>query len=134
MQFVLSSRFGALDCPLKNYSEVRRGELMSQTDELRKAVRRVIEQNITVGYRPGRFVQATEDGTASNIVEVCEHLLTNPETLEHIEAAVRAYAGLLTLEEEVVRHAEGFGLSEKARMSARERLDWFLQISPKARS
>jgi len=107
---------------------------MSQTDELRKAVRKVIEQNIAVGYRPGRFIQATEDGTASNIVEVCEHLLTNPATLEHIEPAVRMYADLLTLEEEVVRDPERFGLSEHARVSARERLNWFLQISPKTRS
>lgn len=107
---------------------------MPQIDELRNAVHRVIEQNLLVGYRPGRFIQVTEDGMASNIVEVCEHLLTNPETLEHIEPAVKTYPDLLTLEEEVVRDPEGFGLSEHARASARERLDWFRQISPRARS
>ncbi len=107
---------------------------MTRVDDLRMAVRRVIEQNLSVGYPPRRFIQATEDGMASNIVEVCEHLLTNPETLEHIEPAVRTYAGLLTLEEEVVRDPEGFGLSERARASARDRLNWFRQISPTVRS
>jgi len=107
---------------------------MSQTDELRIAVRKVIEQNISVGYRPSRFIQAREDGMASNIVEVCEHLLTNPETLEHIEPAIKKYADLLTLQEEVVQDPEGFGLSPSARVSAREGFNWFLQISPKTRS
>jgi hypothetical protein len=107
---------------------------MSQTDELRIAVRKVIEQNISVGCRPSRFIQATEDGMASNIVEVCEHLLTNSETLEHIEPVVKKYADLLTLEEEVVRDPQGFGLSPSARVSARERFNGFLQISPKTRS
>jgi len=107
---------------------------MTQVDDLRKAVRRVIEQNLSIGYPPRRFILVTEDGMASNIVEICEHLLTNPETLEHIEPAVRTYAGLLTLEEEVMRDPDGFGLSDHARESARDRLDWFRQISPGARS
>ena len=107
---------------------------MSENDELRRAVRKVIEQNRSIGYPPNRFIQATEDGFAANIVEVCERLLTNPETLQHLEPAVKAFRNLLTLEDEVTEHPTGFGLSDDARRSAQDRVTWFLQISPGRRS
>ncbi len=106
---------------------------MANTQALRNAVQRVIEQNLSLNYRPNRFIHATEHGLAANIVEVCERLLTNPETLEHIEPAVRANPGLLTLEDEVLRDRDGFGLPESVRASCAERVRWFDQICPSRR-
>jgi len=102
---------------------------MSQEEELRNAVKRVIDQNLSIGYRPSRFIGATEDGRAPHIVEICEHLLTNSATLEHIEHAVKTFKNLLTLEDEVTQNPTGFGLSEAARESAQKRVEYFRMIS-----
>jgi len=103
---------------------------MSQEAALRTAVKRVIDQNRSIGYTPSRFIQATEDGMAINIFDVCERLLTSPETLEHLEPAVTKYRTLLTLEDEVARDPTALGLSEAAHKSANERVQYFTQICP----
>ena len=103
-------------------------------DELRSAVRRVIDQNLSIGYPPNRFIGETQNCRSIRIVEVCERLLTNPETLEHLEKPVRQYRSLLTLEDAVVNHPEGFGLSQSARNSAKARIEYFQQICPGRRS
>ena len=49
---------------------------------LNDAVRCVIESNCSEGLAPNRFIQATGDGTAPDLLAVCIGLINKGETLE----------------------------------------------------
>lgn len=95
---------------------------------LREAVIRVIEQNKSRGYLPARFIQMTENGYAQNLAQACENLLTSPNAFEQVERAIRNDPELLTLEDEIAKSLNGFGLSNAAVEQARARVEFLNRI------
>ncbi len=83
---------------------------------LSDAVREIIRQNKAVGYNPTRFIAATKEGAADNLVAVCTNLILKPETHEWLQKAVEANPSILTLEDLVTHSAHGreWGFSEEA--------------------
>jgi hypothetical protein len=100
---------------------------------LSEAVRRVIESNRSDGYTPTRFIQATGDGTAADLLSVCSKLISKGETLEYLESALRSYPTLLTLEDFVSRSGCEWGFDKSAIEAARARAAYFDQIAGNTR-
>ena len=71
---------------------------MPQAHGLREAVQLVISSNKSDGYPPARFIQATEEGYADDLLERCTKLIEKGETLEYLESAFLRFPSLLTLE------------------------------------
>lgn len=92
---------------------------------LQQAVMEVIKSNTHDGYPPRRFVQATEDGYAEGLLQICERLIGKGETLEYIEQALLKYPTLLTLEDLVAVHGAEWGFSSSTIRSAQERASYF---------
>jgi hypothetical protein len=74
---------------------------------LSEAVREVIRQNEALGYCPARFRQATENGDASNLLQVCTNLICSADALQALEDALGSYPELLTLEDLLARSRYG---------------------------
>ena len=96
---------------------------------LSEAVRRVIESNRSDGYTPTRFIQATGDGTATDLFTVCTKLIRKGETLEYLESALRSYPTLLTLEDFVSCRGSEWGFDDAAIETARACSAYFDQIA-----
>lgn len=92
---------------------------------LRDAVRQVICQNVKVGYPPNRFRNATLNGEADNLVDVCNSLVESPETLHILMDAVGKFPDLLTLEDLVVYspHGKCWGINAELAAARVETLD-----------
>jgi len=97
------------------------------------AVRCVIDSNRSDGYNPTRFTQATMDGTAPDLLSVCQRLINKGETLEYIDAALRRFPTLLTLEDLGSRRGSDWGFDEVTIEVARARSIYFDQIAGRSR-
>jgi hypothetical protein len=75
---------------------------------LRDAVLEVISSNLADLYPPTRFRGVTEEGNALNLLDVCRHLINDPDNLVWIENAVLGHPYLLTLEDLVCRYGSGW--------------------------
>jgi hypothetical protein len=95
---------------------------------LNDAVRSVIESNRSDGYTPSRFIQATADGTAPDLLAVCVRLINKGETLEYLDSALRRFPMLLTLEDFVSRRGAEWGFNHATVETARARSVYFDQI------
>lgn len=96
---------------------------------LNEAVRFVIESNRSDGYLPNRFIQATADGTAPNLLAVCINLISKGETLQYLESALRRLPTLLTLEDFVSHRGSEWGFDEATVEAACARSEYFDQIA-----
>ena len=83
---------------------------------LKEAVQAVIEQNQSVGYRPGYFISATQEGYADNLIQVCTNLIYSDTAVEALQSAVSRYSIVITLEDFIVRseHGRGWGFDEES--------------------
>src|SRR5438552_3693906 len=75
---------------------------------LSAAVREVIDSNRADGYPPNRFVGATQDGFAPNLLAVCSNLINKGDTLEWLEKALQSHPTLLTLEDLVCSYGSSW--------------------------
>lgn len=100
---------------------------------LNDAVRCVIDSNISDGYPPTRFIQATEDATAPNLLAVCTRLINKGETLEYLENALRRFPTLLTLEDFVILRGSEWGFDKDTIETASDRAKYFDQIAGQTR-
>ena len=87
---------------------------------LKEAVLAVIEQNKSVGYNPGYFISATQEGCAANLVQACTKLIYSDTALETLQDAVSKYSIVLTFEDFIVRSEQGrgWGFDEESVMRA----------------
>jgi hypothetical protein len=74
---------------------------------LEEATQEVILQNKSVGYIPTRFIGATQEGYAPNLVQVCTNLIHSDGAVQALLEAIPRYPGLLTLEDLVIRSKHG---------------------------
>ena len=86
-------------------------QILRKPESLRIAVKRVIAQNSSVGYNAPRFVQATLNGEAPDLLQRCGGLLVSSTALEAMLKAVQEYYGLLTLEDFVMRWGSDWGFN-----------------------
>lgn len=96
---------------------------------LNEAVRCVIESNRSDGYIPTRFIQSTQDGTASDLLAICIKLINKGETLEYLDSALRRFPTLLTIEDLVCSHGAEWGFDDPTIEMARARSEYFDQIA-----
>jgi len=83
--------------------------------DLKNAVRLVIESNSADGYVPSRFIQATGDGTATDLLAVFRRLISKGETLQYLNSALKRISTLLTLEDFVSwRGAEWVSITQQS--------------------
>ena len=106
---------------------------LPKVQTLKQAVKQVIESNKSDGYIPTRFIQATGNGDAPNLLSVCEKLIVKGETLEYLENALKRFPILLTLEDFVVRHGITWGFSGGTVEVAGARVKYFDLIAGMAR-
>jgi hypothetical protein len=106
---------------------------MPNAHGLGEAVRCVIQSNIADGYTPNRFIHATSDGTAPDLLTVCVRLINRGETLEYLENALRRFPTLLTLEDFVLRRGQEWGFDDATIETARGRCVYFDQIAGSCR-
>jgi hypothetical protein len=84
-----------------------------QLTRLGVAVRRIITDNTQAGYKPRRFLSATEGGYAENLEVVCASFVMNPRAVEQIEDALREHPEMhATLEWEIMAAPDGLGFEE----------------------
>jgi hypothetical protein len=102
---------------------------LPNAQNLGEAVSRVIESNRSDGYTPTRFIQATADGTAPNLLPICVKLIAKGETLEYLDSALRRFPMLLTLEDFVSRRGSEWGFDEATVETARARSAYFDQLA-----
>lgn len=93
---------------------------------LKEAVQEVIRQNNRIGYPPVRFLQATEDGNASNLIQVCTNLIFSDNAVKELERDVTRFPNLLTLEDLVVKSEFGsqWDFDEDSIQRAKETVNW----------
>ena len=118
------SGFGCMIFPMRQ---------LPSPQNLNDAVRCVIGSNCLDGYTPNRFIQATGDGAAPDLLAVCIRLINKGETLEHLDSALRQFPALLTLEDFVSRCGSEWGFDEKTVATARARSAYFDQIAGRTR-
>jgi hypothetical protein len=106
---------------------------MPHVQNVSQAVRLVIASNRSDGYTPIRFIQATADGTAPNLFEVCMRLVAKGETLQYLETALRRFPTLLTLEDFISRHGSEWGFDSVTVETALARSTYFDQIAKQVR-
>ena len=98
---------------------------------LTEAVIEVVQQNISMGYRPIRFINATGEGYAPNLFEVCVGLIHSPDAIGAMLDAVPQYPGLLTLEDRVINseHGREWGFDPATIEQAEASVELFDQLS-----
>ena len=108
---------------------------------LRDAVRHVICQNVKAGCQPNRLRNATLNGEADDLVDVCNRMVENLDTLHFLIDEVRSVPNLLTLEDLVVYspHGKNWGINAELAVARVETLDksvghqrWCSQATPSA--
>ena len=87
----------------------REPPVLHHPGSLGEAVREVIRQNKSQRYTPTRFIQATGNGEAPGLLEVCIGLITSESALEWLDKALQQYPNLLTLEDYVMRWGTEWG-------------------------
>jgi hypothetical protein len=100
---------------------------------LKDAVRCVIESNSLDGYVPSRFIQATGEGTAPDLLAVCRRLISRGETLQDLDSALKRISTLLTLEDLVSLRGAEWGFDDATIVIARARSVYFDQVAGRPR-
>ena len=100
---------------------------LPNAQSLREAVRAVIEQ--PDGYPATRFVSATQDGNAPNLVDVCRNLINNREAVEYREKELKTFPYLLTIEDFVWRQGSLWGFDERTIEMARACAERYDQVA-----
>jgi hypothetical protein len=100
---------------------------------LNDAVRSVIESNCSDGFTPHGFRHATAGGSAPDLLAVCTSLITKGETLAYVDAALRQFPTLLTLEDFVSRWGSEWGFDQRTVAIARSRSAHFDQVARRIR-
>ncbi len=101
--------------------------------DLKDAVRCVIESNSADGYVPSRFIQATGDGNAPDLLAVCRRLISKGETLQYLDSALKRISTLLTLEDLVSWRGAEWGFDNATIDIARNRSVYFDQVAGRTR-
>ena len=101
--------------------------------DLKAAVRCVIESNSADGYVPSRFIQATGDGTAPDLLAICRRLITKGETLQYLDSALKQFSTLLTLEDLVSWRGAEWGFDNATIDIARDRSVYFDKVAGRPR-
>jgi hypothetical protein len=101
--------------------------------DLKAAVRCVIESNSADGYVPSRFIQATGNGTASDLLAICSRLINKGETLQYLDSALKRFSTLLTLEDLVSWRGAEWGFDNATIDIARARSVYFDQVAGRSR-
>jgi hypothetical protein len=101
---------------------------LPNVSSLQEAVKEVIKSNKADGYPPNRFIQATRDGYAPNLPEICNGLITKGETLQWLEEAFKKHSDLLTLEDFVSKYGKQWGFSQDTIKIAEARAQYFDQL------
>jgi hypothetical protein len=101
--------------------------------DLKDAVRCVIESNSADGYVPSRFIQATGDGTAPDLLAVCRRMISKGETLQFLDSALKRISTLLTLEDLVSLRGADWGFDDATIDIARARSVYFDQVAGRSR-
>jgi hypothetical protein len=101
--------------------------------DLKDAVRCVIESNSADGYVPSRFIQATGDGTAPDLLAVCRRLISRGETLQDLDSALKRISTLLTLEDLVSLRGAEWGFDDATIVIARDRSVYFDKVAGRPR-
>ena len=100
--------------------------------DLRAAVRCVIESDSADGYVPSRFIQATGDGTAPDLLAICSRL-NKGETLQYLDSALKRFSELLTLEDLVSWRGAKWGFDNTTIDIARNRSVYFDKVAGRPR-
>jgi len=101
--------------------------------DLKAAVCLVIESNSADGYIPTRFIQATSDGTAPDLLAVCRRMISKGETLQYLDSALKRFSTLLTLEDLVSLRGADWGFDDATIDIARARSVYFDQVAGRSR-
>jgi hypothetical protein len=101
--------------------------------DLKAAVRRVIESNSADGYVPSRLIQATGDGTAPDLLAVCRRMISEGETLQYLDSALKQFSTLLTLEDLVSWRGAEWGFDNATIDIARDRSVYFDKVAGRPR-
>ena len=101
--------------------------------DLKAAVRCVIESNSADGYVPSRFIQATGDGNAPDLLAVCRRLINAGETMQRLDSAMKNFSTLLTLEDLVSWRGAEWGFDNATIDIARARSVYFDQVTGRSR-
>jgi len=101
--------------------------------DLKDAVRCVIESNSADGYIPTRFIQATGDGNALDLLAVCRRLISEGETLQYLDSAMKRISTLLTLEDLVSWRGAEWGFDSATIDIARARSLYFDKMAGRMR-
>jgi len=107
--------------------------ILPNPQDLKDAVCCVIESNSADGYVPSRFIQATGDGTAPDLLAVCRRLISNGETLQYLDSALKRISTLLTLEDLVSWRGAEWGFDNATIDIARARSVYFDQVAGRTR-
>ena len=87
---------------------------------LKEAVKKVIEQNISIGFHPEIFIVHLENGEAPDLSDKVSRLVFNQNAIDSVSNAIRRYGEVLTIEDLIIEDVEGFGLSKEVIDKARE--------------
>jgi hypothetical protein len=101
--------------------------------DLKDAVRCVIESNSADGYVPIRFIQATGDGTAPDLLAVCRRLISEGENLQYLDSVMKHFSTLLTLEDLVSWRGAEWDFDHATIDIARARSVYFDQVARRSR-
>lgn len=94
---------------------------------LREGVKRVIDQNQSLGYHPEIFIFQTKNGESDNLELVISDLIKSKSSEESIVEAIKKYGHVLSIEDLIVEDENGFGLPDDVIMEAKKRkqvFDW----------
>src|ERR1035437_1480460 len=110
-----------------------RMRILPNPQNLKDAVRCVIESNSADGYVPSRFIQATGDGNAPDLLAVCRRLINAGETMQRLDSALKRISTLLTLEDLVSWRGAEWGFDDATIDIARDRSVYFDQVAGRSR-
>lgn len=100
---------------------------------LEEAVELVIQYNKADGYNPTRFIALVRGRSGSALQRICDQLITNPETLAHIDKAFTPHPQLLTIEDFVAEYGALWGFTPSTIESAQARTKYFNQLAGSTR-
>ena len=83
------------------------GMRLPDPSTLRDAVKEVIRQNQEVGYNPGRFIQATQNGESKDLVSLCQNLVNDHSNFDVLVDGVTKYPTFLSLEDLITHSRHG---------------------------
>ena len=106
---------------------------MPNPRDLRYAVCCVIESNGADGYVPSRFIQATGDGNAPDLLAVCRRLINKDETAQYLDSALKRISTLLTLEDLISRRGAEWGFDNATIDIASDRSVYFDKVAGRPR-